>query len=930
MFDTKLYIPKFKDHYVSRPRLIRKIDHDDRRTVIISAPAGFGKSTLLAEWSAQAKREVVWLSLDERDNDPVVFFTCLIASLQTVDDRIGEKAAEAIKLSKLPPIRTLFDTVLSDILKYSAPGALILDDFHLVSNEEITDVFCDFITDLTSQFRVIISSRTNPSFHCARLEMQEKLILINEMDLRFTKREIKEYFKQNCGIELTLQEQNVLHDKTEGWIIPLQMMAIAIKDGDSKEILSSSFVKYGSRMDDYLVEEVLETQSSDLQDFLIKTSLLNQFSAPLCEVLTGVEDGQEMIDRLVEHKLFTIAMDKHNNWYRYHHLFRDLLRERLESQSQGPFIELHQKASAWFEGEEMWLEAIHHAILGEDFKRAVHLIEYISDRYWEQGDLSLLLKYIQMLPEEMIRNQPDIRLFLTWMLYVGGHVQEARQKLGAIESWLGGEVRQGEYSTVEESFLLGKLFAIKSAILCTVPRPRKAIKSVAGALRMLPEEARMWRGIARNAQGVAYRSLDMGLEAIGAFNSALNYHETTGNKYGLIVGLSALAELYWDQGRLADVYYVCQRALKTIQDSDPRFLPMGLIYSDLGKVYLEWGEFEKAKDFLGRSIEVFTEDQEYVCLVDAYFHMARIQQIQGDHESALSLINLAGSIINSVNPPLLLTIRIRAYLAWIRMMGGEIDQAAILLSGVRIRELDRGRYKQAVNDVNDGRTSAYVVAKNPRAFPLYFNRLTRANFLYATANPSEGLAILDELLQNHGQRNSNPRFLEALVLRALCHRKLENGEEAHQDLRRALSLSCPHGHLSTYLQFGPQLQSLIKEVLTRKKEERNAKMGDLKSANLMAYLHKLIAVFRVYLEIPGGFENEIRIHESVEPLTQRENDVLQLLAKGMTYQEIGEKLSVTENTVRTHIKGIYGKLSVNNRVQAVMRAGELNMIPITS
>jgi LuxR family maltose regulon positive regulatory protein len=461
LLQTKLYIPPIRPELVSRSRLIERLNAGlDRELTVISAPAGFGKTTLVSEWvdhlrsdgakEDQIENRIAWLSLDESDSDPTRFLAYLIAALRTIEPRqqsagnIGKGALSALQSPQPPPAEVVLTTLINEIAAIPDRILLVLDDCHLIEAQPIYDALTFLLEHLPPQMHLVIATREDPHLSLARLRARGQLTELRATDLRFTSSEAAEFLNQVMGLDLSMEDIAALETRTEGWIAGLQLAAISMQGRKDASSLIKSFTGSHRFVLDYLIEEVLEQQSESIQSFLLQTAVLNRLTGPLCDAVrfggarspTGQDNGQATLEMLDHANLFMVPLDEERRWYRYHHLFADLLRQRLNQTQPEQLPILHRRASEWYEQNGFADEAIEHALRAEDFERAAYLIEEQADAVWGRGEHTKLRRWLAGLPVELIFSKPHLCVLHAWELFTSGQQDAAEGSLQAAEKAL--------------------------------------------------------------------------------------------------------------------------------------------------------------------------------------------------------------------------------------------------------------------------------------------------------------------------------------------------------------------------------------------------------------------------------------------------------------------------------------------------------------
>jgi LuxR family maltose regulon positive regulatory protein len=434
---TKLYIPAPRLNVVLRPRLIERLNEGlHGKLTLISAPAGFGKTTLVSAWVAACQRPTAWLSLDEGDNDPTRFLAYLVAALHTIAPNVGEGVLAVLQSPQSPPTESILTALLNEIATIPDNFVLVLDDYHVIEATPVDTALTFLLEHLPPQMHLLIATREDPQLPLARLRARGQLTELRAADLRFTPDEAAEFLKEVMGLNLSAEEIAALETRTEGWIAGLQMAALSMQGRADATSFIKSFTGIHHFVLDYLVEEVLQRQPDRIRSFLLQTSILDRLSGPLCDAVTGEEDGRGMLEALERGNLFVVPLDDERQWYRYHHLFADVLQARSIEEQSNQDPPLHRRASEWYEQNGLRADAIRHALAAEDFERAAGLVELAWPAMRRSRQEATLLGWVKALPDELVRARPVLSVVYAWALLDGGELEAAEARLRNTERWL--------------------------------------------------------------------------------------------------------------------------------------------------------------------------------------------------------------------------------------------------------------------------------------------------------------------------------------------------------------------------------------------------------------------------------------------------------------------------------------------------------------
>ena len=904
LLSTKLYIPPVRPELVPRPHLIDRLNAGlDRKLTVISAPAGFGKTTLLSEWASSCRRPVAWVSLDEADNDPVRFLGYLVAALQTVEQGVGEGAPSALQ-SRHMKLESVLTALVNDLAAVPSPLVCVLDDYHHMKTQRVHDTLTFLLDHLPPQFHLVVSGRSDPPLPVALLRGRGQVSELRQADLRFSAEEATTFLNQVMGLGLSTDQVDALADRTEGWIAGLQMAAVSMQGRDDPEGFVRAFTGSNRYILDYLLEEVLQRQSEGIQDFLLHTSILGRLTGPLCDALTGhddasaeilpaqgeglIGDGQATLEMLGGSNLFIVPLDDQRSWYRYHHLFADLLRQRLHQTHPELPPRLHRRASEWYEHNGLIAPAIDHALAAADFERAADLIEQTAETALIRGEFDSVLGWLEALPDDTFRNRPLLCIYHAAALFV------AAAPLSTVESIL----HDAEESD-KESLLKGETTALRAMLAMFEEDMPESIRLSRQALELLPEDSLLCRSFTARNLGTAYLLTGDVTAASRVFEEETRICEKTGDRMGVVAARQRLAVLLAIQGRLREAKALNERAIELALDEKGQTLPFAIkAFFGLADVLRERNDLEDATRVLREGLQLSRRWTD-VWGMGGQMILARVRQAQGDLDGALQAMQRAEELAIGYDSSDMDDIIIWAYQARLRLAHGELEAASQWME-------KRGLGRQI------GATSQRESITEIPAYHLHeIEQATLARVYLAQSKPDEALKILEPLLMGAESLGRKGSLIEVLALQALAFQAQGDVERALSALERALSLAEPEGYVRVFLDEGEPMVRLLRQAASR--------------GVAPGYASRLLAA------TPAAQEAGIRKPVSppqplVEPLSERELEVLRLLTSSLASTEIAEELIISVNTVRSHIRSIYGKLGVHSRYEAVARAKELNLL----
>ncbi len=909
LLKTKLYIPAPRSELVSRPRLIEQLDAGIRRKfTLLSASAGFGKTTLLSEWIAGCKRPIAWLSLDEHDNDPARFWAYFIAALQTARADLGAAALAALQSRQPPPIESLLTQLINEITELAAPLILVLDDFHTITAPQIHDALTFCLDNLPPQMHLLFSSRTDPPWPLARRRARGEMAELRTDDLRFTSDEAAAFLNQVMGLDLSPGDVATLEGRTEGWITGLQMAALSIQGRKDASGFIAAFAGSHRFILDYLMEEVLDQQAPAIQDFMLQTSILERMSGPLCDFVTGNNDSQTTLDWLEQANLFLVPLDDERCWYRYHHLFADLLRKRLQQTRPGQASILHSQASRWYEAQGLIAEAVGHALAAGDADQAARLVERNALAMMDHGELTTLLEWLDALPGEVQRRRPWLCVAHAWALAYSGQLEP-------IEPLLQNAERRAEKAMLgldeaerraERKHIAGHTATIRAYVAVLRGDNPRGVELARKAMQLLPGDDLSTRGFAAVQLSYALRNSAGLAAATQATIEASAISRAAGDSHVAVMTLCDLGGLFRMQGRLHDAAATYQNALElahTYTRQSGRQLPItGYVYGRMSTVLCEWNDLEAATRLAKKGVELCKQWGWAEIYVDCCIYLAMALQAAGDEKGALDALLEAKQTARKVSPWYVTVVGL--FEAWVRLGQGDVASAS-RWAAAQADELN-------IDDEPDSKHAARYLAivrilivqiweqtggGHDRPAPTWEDKLKRV------------LGVLARLLRSAEAENQVMRAIEILILRALALQALDETKQALAALEHAIAISKPGGYVRIFVAKGAPMAKLLQHALA--------------SGIAVEYTNKLLAAFTP----PTPPHPHTPIHPPlIEALSERETEVLALIAAGLSNREIADKLFLAVGTVKKYTSNIYGKLNVHKRTQAVLCARELGLL----
>ncbi|MFL6196011.1 MAG: LuxR C-terminal-related transcriptional regulator [Thermoanaerobaculia bacterium] len=892
---TKLYIPAPRPSRVPRPRLTARLESGAAGPLtLVSAPAGFGKSTLLSDWIHAQGRPVAWVSLDEGDNDVVRFLCYTVSALRKLHPGLGEDVLTTLRHSQDAPAEALepiLTSLLNEVHALDEDLVLLLDDYHAIESAAVHRAVQFLLDRMPPRMHLVIATRVDPPLHLSRLRARGQLTELRARDLRFNSQEASDFLNQAMSLSLSSADVEALEERTEGWAVGLQMAALSLQGRRDVEGFIAQFTGSHRFVLDYLTDEVLSRQPEPAREFLLRTSILSRLSAPLCDAVTGGTDGQEVLESLDGANLFLIPLDDTRTWYRYHHLFGTLLRHQLERQlGKDGVAALHLRAVDWYAANGRPEDALEHALAAGDLDRAAGLISENALPRLMRGDAGTVIRWLRSLPPEWLDRRPELRLTYAWALVARFEIREAEEQMRMAERALAAFPGSGIEAHAET--LRGLLTRFEG-------QPREAIALFQSALEKLPDDGGFLRGIVLLELGMAYLTADEFAAAELALEEARDACAQAGNTFVVLMADWHLAEMQIARGKLHEATAIARRSLRVAEGADGRPTPgASMAHALLADIRREWNDLPAAVELAGQAWELGKRGEIAAGLLRGSLSMALALQSMGDFPGALAALDKAEEIMSRTRQP-----------HWVAIV--HVFQAS-----VRLRQHQAEGDPAALEAANrwardSGLLAAWRSGGDDRIPGLHLRELARlvlVRLLLAQGDPDEALTLLATLLAEAEAAGRYRSVIEGSILEALARRARGDLDGALVPLRRALALAEPEGFLRLFLDEGPALAGLV----------RRAAPGAVSPE----YAGRLAEAFGPS-DQPEAQAEPAALPET---LSEREVEVLRLIATGLSNADAGRRLFIAPSTVKKHLENIYAKLGTRNRTQAIARAREMGLL----
>jgi ATP/maltotriose-dependent transcriptional regulator MalT len=907
---TKLFIPPRRQNLVERARLLHKLDEGLALTsqlIMVTAPAGFGKTTLLSEWARGTGMPLGWLSLDEGDNDPNRFLRYLVAAMQSIDVRIGKSIQAALYSFQPPTTLVVLTEIINDLLLLEGPSLIVLDDYHQISVAQVHEVVNFLVDHLPPAAHLVIATRSDPPLQLARRRGRGSLCEVRAADLRFTGEEVAIFVNQVMGLSLTGEDIAALESRTEGWAASLQMAALSLQDASDRHAFVAAFSGDNRYIADYLLEEVLQRQPVEFQQFLLHTSILERLCASLCDAVTGRQDSQSILNLLERNNLFIVPLDNQRAWFRYHNLFAGLLRKRL-AQIEGDEVicELQERAIEWYAGQKDWLDAINYAFACSDYEIAVKLIERGNQDLYANSELSALVKWAELLPPAYLQKNNRLVLSFGWAAHATGHPDLCRRMVQVVEQNCG--LRVDKYVTLEDGKSELDNMTRSALVEATVMSARLEIDSlnIDRARRLaemvLPDldDSREKLPFIHNPPsslrspvfyilGLVHKLRGDMPEAENALQSALEEARLQNNIFIISLALGQLGEIQVLQGRLSQARKTYEQALQiAAQQTTPPAAFFGISRVGLGEIAFEQNRMDEAEVDYATGVAQGLLWNSWECLLPGYTGLARLYQARGQisaaHHSLDLLLEQAQDNLAIVKAPA------ETWRAWLWLLSGALVQVDAWAENLDLLE--------------------------PGENYLHWEQqaLMVARLRLAQDRPDEAITILKQLQPKTKAGGRWLRMVEIYLLACQAYARLDQMDDSLVALQQALALAEKEQLVRPFLNEGKRFYELLAHLYPKIQDFGGKRFAE-----------------RILQEIPGITRTDSMSEgaaslQLIEALSERELEVLQLMARGLSNAEIAQRLFLSPNTLKAHAQNIYQKLDVHSRVQAVARGRELGLL----
>ncbi len=881
---TKLHIPIWRTELIPRPRLHQKLSDGlarQNRMIVVSAPAGYGKTTLIRSWIETLDAAVAWYTLEEGDHDPHQFIIYLANAIQSALPECSEAALNLLDTHPAQSDELILTLLVNEITENKQPLVLVLDDFHLSETPEIIQIMTFLADHLPNHACLVLTTRTEPKIALSKYRARNAITEIGLHDLRFTKEETAQFFINNYGVSLSERSLQDLDQKAEGWIAGLQLIAMWLKDnadfnGNLRQLSGNAHY-----ITAYLMDEVLNKQSAQIKNFLLRTSILEKLNPSLCSAVMEIplQETQDLLSETARKNLFLISLDENQKWYRFHRLFSRLLQSKLFETHPDIIPTLHFRASRWFDEKGITEHALQHGLASEDEKMLSDVLEKNAESLLRKGQYDLFLKYSRHLEEETLNQRPLLQLYRATAMLV---TEYPREKILAILD---------QIESCTEDFA-GEILAIRAILQSYDGKPEKGIALSRKALNKINSERILFRNMVERNLGVAFTLQNDLKNANIWFENLLLSSYQLKDWGGVLAAYNYLTYIRKVQGRLNEAGVIYAKALKFIQEKGLKYMPHSIkIISGYGHLLLTWHRIKEAKAYFKRAIAL-AKKSDVIYAFTAYLNLSQALAMENDHRSALAVIQELRHLSRGKDD----------LYEQIHQEHTDAVEAKIFL--------ESGKVKRAYDWMLSRGILQQKSLESALRFESGFFMPITAQILLKKGEYDQVIDLIQPLIPKFIQQGANAFLIRSLVALAIAYHRKGDSEKALYKLQKAIRLAKSENNLGDFLFFGCEIRTLLYQAMSSGLEESF-------SGKLLSYC----------VDQQNSREKQRQQAQRIDPLSQREMDVLALIAEGMTNQEIATELFLSKNTIKSHSIKIYRKLNVNNRNQAVSKARLLGILP---
>jgi LuxR family transcriptional regulator, maltose regulon positive regulatory protein len=895
MLLTKLHIPPAGNNIVHRAELFEKLNTGlNRKLVLVSAPAGFGKTTIVSDWISLNMIPAAWLSLDIGDNDPAVFLSYMISGIQSIHKDFGENALKLLNSPNAPSCESIAGLLINELLNINQNFLLVLDDFHLIKSNEILKLVTYLLEHIPGNIHVVILTRSDPTLAVSRLRSQHQLTELRSSDLSFSANDISILFNKKLKLGLSIDDVYSLEAKTEGWIAGLQLTALSMQGREDVSCFIKDLKGDNRYIMDYLMEEVLKIQTDEIKEFLLQTSIMEQMSAPLCNAVLNRTDSQVILETLEKNNMFIIPLNDERNWYRYHHLFADLLKQRLLLQSDSQLEILHKKTCSWFEQNGMYEFALKNALIIKNYEKSIQILGDIVENMWANGLHTSILNFCDLIPDHLVKKNPTLCLYFSWILITTGQVQKAGPFLASAEN-ITKEIINDPHSSEDEVNSNNKLFCkicVAFAYMNTFTMSsEKVLYYAQSATKFLSEDDSLWLGWNWYSVGMAEMSKGNIKEGSIALQNSLKYSKRSNNLY--LISEIAYEIAYHEQrhGHYKESYKHCTDLLKYMKESGyseiakAEWTYTGLI-TMMSVIQCIWTDFDSAYENVLTAYNLSRNEKNIGQRIKVLLAYSYVLYARDDKTGAISRLTELEEVMKQFKVSHHVTDTYTGWMIRIFIDSDQIDKASDFV-----------------------RQSGLVLNKKI-GYKEEFSYINYVRLLLAQNKFNEADSMLSDLYSLALSSNRIETLVYLKIYYSLMFKMTGDRQKAIRSLIEAMELAADEDLLIYFLFDLNYTIDLLEEAYR------------IQAAGKTRIPREFIDKLKIAIEKKKSRQ---KIQQKLE-LSTRELDTLKLVAENLVNQEIADRLFVSINTVKTHLKNIYLKLDVDSRSNAIKKAIELRLI----